>query len=294
MIRALAPRIGRVRHHAPRRLRIPARYQAVAGLPAPSVVALVTPSRNAASFLERTLLSVAAQAYPSLEYVVQDGGSTDGTLEILRRHRDVVTDWESTPDAGQAAALNRAFARTTGEIMGYLNADDILLSGALHYVARAFAERPDVDVVYGHRILIDENDQEIGRWVLPPHDDSALAWSDYVPQETLFWRRRVWERVGRGFDERYEIALDWELLLRFRAVRARFVRLPRFLGAFRIHGAQKTALRFSSTGRQEMARLRERVTGRAVSRFEAALRTTPYLARHLVHHGLYRLGLVRY
>jgi len=294
MIGVLAPRIGRVRHHAPRRLRIPEHYQTLAGLPAPPVVSLVTPARNAASFLERTLLSVAVQAYPALEYIVQDGGSTDGTREILRRHPDIVTRWESTPDAGQAAALNRAFARTTGEIMGYLNADDILLPGSLHYVARAFAERPDVDVVYGHRILIDENDREIGRWVLPPHDDTALAWSDYIPQETLFWRRRLWECVGGNFDERYDIALDWELLLRFRSVRAQFVRLPRFLGAFRIHGAQKTALRFNSTGRQEMARLRARVAGRAVSRFEAALRTTPYLARHLVHHGLYRLGLVRY
>src|SRR5262249_31682147 len=151
-----------------------------------------------------TLLSVASQAYPALEYVIQDAGSTDGTLEILRRHSGVVTHWESTPDAGQAAALNRAFARTTGEIMGYLNADDILLPGALHYVARAFADRPDVEVVYGHRILIDEDDREIGRWVLPPHDDGALAWADYVPQETLFWRRGLWERVGGSFDERYE------------------------------------------------------------------------------------------
>src|SRR5262249_9775866 len=81
MIRVLAPRIGRVRHHAPRRLRIPTCYQAVTGLPAPPVVTLVTPARNAASFLERTLLSVASQAYPALEYVIQDAGSTDGTLE---------------------------------------------------------------------------------------------------------------------------------------------------------------------------------------------------------------------
>jgi len=294
MIRALAPRIGRVQHHAPRRLRIPTRYGSELSLPSPPVIALVTPSRNAACFLERTLLSVASQGYPALEYIVQDAGSTDGTVEILRRHQAVVTHWESTPDSGQAAALNRGFARTTGEIMGYLNADDILLPGALRYVARAFAEQPDVDVVYSHRILIDEHDREIGRWVLPPHDDAALAWSDYVPQETLFWRKRLWQRVGGRFDERYKIALDWELLLRFRAVQARFVRLPRFLGAFRVHAEQKTALHFSTTGRQEMARLRAHTAGRGVGRYEAALRMVPYLARHLVHHGLYRLGLFRY
>ena len=83
-----------------------------------------------------------------------------------------------------------------------MNSDDLLLPGTLNYVAGYFEKHPDVDVVYGHRVLIDEYDREIGRWVLPPHDDEILSWADYVPQETLFWRRRIWDKTGAAMDER--------------------------------------------------------------------------------------------
>src|SRR5262249_1995819 len=180
------------------------------------LIAIVTPSFNQGAFLERTLASVLGQQYPRLEYVVQDGGSTDGTLAVLQRYRDQLTHWESVRDRGQAHAINLGFRRTTGDIMAYLNSDDLLFPGALAFVARYFAAHPQVDVVYGHRVIIDEQDQEVGRWVLPPHEDEVLSWTDPVPQETVFWRRRVWERVGGAMDESFQFALDWDLLLRFR------------------------------------------------------------------------------
>ena len=111
----------------------------------------------------------------------------------------------------------------------------MLLPGALHYVAGFFLDHPEVDVLYGHRVLIDEENREIGRWVLPAHDERTLRWADYVPQETLFWRRRVWEEVGACFDESYRFAVDWDFLLRLQRIGARFARVPRFLGAFRVH-----------------------------------------------------------
>jgi hypothetical protein len=178
--------------------------------------------------------------------------------------------------------------------MAYLNSDDLLLPGALHYVASYFAAHPDVDVVYGHRVIINTNSAEIGRWVLPPHDSDVLSWADYVPQETMFWSRRIWTRIGAAMDESFRFACDWDLLLRFREAGARFVRLPRFLGAFRVHEEQKTSKQLVDVGASEMNRLRERYLGRAVEAEEIWHHIQPYLHRHKIYHKLYRLGVLRY
>ena len=143
-------------------------------------------------------------------------------------------------------------------------------------------------------MIIDEHDAEIGRWVLPPHDDAVLSWADYVPQETLFWRRRIWDRIGGAVDESFRFAVDWDLLLRFREAGARFVRLPRFIGAFRVHPHQKTSAEMEAVGAAEMDRLRERSLGRRVTPTEIDRALRPYLRRHIVYHKLYRLGLLRH
>jgi hypothetical protein len=162
----------------------------------------------------------------------------------------------------------------------------------LHTVAAFLASHPEVDVVYGHRLIIDEHDLEVGRWVLPPHDDAALSWADFIPQESLFWRRRIWERVGGAVDESLQFALDWDLILRFRAVGAKFARIPRFLGAFRIYSQQKTEARMETDGHPEVARIRERCHGRVVSQDEIEAKLRPYLRRHLLYHKLSRLGFL--
>jgi GT2 family glycosyltransferase len=283
------PKIGRLRHYAPRTLRVPRAYERTAAPPDPPRMSIVTPSFQQGRYLERTIFSVVNQQYPELEYVVQDGGSTDGTVDVLQRFDGELTGWVSEPDGGQADAINRGFGRTTGEIMAWLNSDDLLLPGALAYVARYFASHPDVDVVYGNRMLIDENDGEIGVWVLPKHDDLMLTNIDYVPQETLFWRRRIWESAGGRIDPDFHYALDWDLLLRFRDAGAKIVRLPRFLGAFRVHDEQKTTAQ-DKVGAAECARLRERVHGRPVPHEEAVSQTVSYLRRHLLVHARQRLA----
>ncbi len=289
-IRGLAvPKIGRLRHYLPRALRVPQAYVRTAAPPDPPRISIVTPSFQQGRYVERTIFSVVNQQYPNLEYVVQDGGSTDETLEILQRFDGKLTSWVSEPDVGQADAINRGFSRTTGEIMAWLNSDDLLLPGALAYVGRYFASHPDVDVVYGNRRLIDENDGEIGIWVLPEHDDLMLTNVDYVPQETVFWRRRIWESAGGRIDPGFDYAMDWDLLLRFREAGAKIVRLPRFLGAFRVHDEQKTTAH-DKVGAAECARLRERVHGRPVSHEEAVGQTVSYLRRHLLVHARQRLA----
>jgi glycosyltransferase involved in cell wall biosynthesis len=282
-----APRLGQLRQHAPEPLLVPTSYlRTDPPSPAPRI-SIVTPSFGHGRFIERTIYSVLSQGYPELEYVVQDGGSDDGTMEVLRRYEDALTGWYSEPDGGQADALNRGFARTSGEIMGFLNSDDLLLPGSLAHVGSYLQAHPEVDAVYGHRVLIDHSDRQVGVWVVPPHDDDVLALADFVPQESLFWRRSAWERAGGRMDDTFHYALDWDLLLRLRDSGARIERVPRFLGAFRIHDLQKTQAGWKQRD-AEADRIRRRTQGRPMTGDEAYARTRPFLRRHLLHHTVAR------
>lgn len=281
------PRIGRLRHYEPKPLVLPASYFRTALPTHAPTISIVTPSFGQGRFIGRTVHSVLSQDYPALEFHVQDGGSTDDTLATLARFEESLTSWVVEPDAGQADAINRGFRHTSGEIMAWLNSDDLLLPGSLAYVGRYFAEHLDVDVVYGHRVMIDEHDRQIGAWILPKHDDVALTLADYIPQETLFWRRSVWDAAGGFVDESYGYALDWDLLLRFRESGARMVRLPRFLGAFRVHDEQKTTAQ-ETLGDVETARLRYRVHGRDVPIDEVLARLRPFFVRHILAHSWQR------
>lgn len=288
----LRPPIWTFEQHAPRPVRIDANYrQEHPPADAPSF-GIVTPNYNSGHFLAATIDSVLAQNYPSLKYYVHDGGSTDSSCDVLRSYGARLA-WRSERDNGQADAINRGFVEIGDcDIMGYLNSDDVLLSGTLAYVANAFKTRPDADVVYGHRIFVDRDGEEIGRAVLPPHDAAALCWADYVPQETMFWRRRVWEAVG-PIDDTFHYALDWDFILRAQAASFKFARLPRFLACFRVHDKQKTAALYD-VGSEEMRKLRVRYLGYAPSHKQIMRALTPYLARQFVFHWAYRFGILRY
>jgi glycosyltransferase involved in cell wall biosynthesis len=226
------------------------------------------PSFNQADFVEDAIRSLLEQNYAPLEFVVRDGASSDGTQAVLDRYRDRLTLTVSEPDDGQADALNKGFAETTGEIMGWLNSDDLLLPQAIETIGTYFARHPEVDVVYGHRVVVDDHGRQIGRWLLPADSHTYLDWADYIPQETLYWRRTLWESVGARLDPSFGFALDWELLLRFADAGARFARIPVPLGAFRVHDASKTVGQIDDVGSAEMARLRSLRCGRRVTEAE--------------------------
>ena len=216
--------IGVLHQYAPRPLSVPqpGRRQQITTLR----FTIVTPSYNQGHFIGRTMDSVLSQNHPQLEYVVQDGGSTDSTSEVIRDYAARLDRYESAKDNGQTHAINLGFRGSSGDIMAYLNSDDLLLPGSLAYVEEYFQSHPDVDAIYGDRIIIDEDDHEIGRWVLPAHDAEALRLADYIPQETLFWRRRVWDKIS-CLDETFRFAMDWDLLLRLQDAGANIVHLPR-------------------------------------------------------------------
>jgi glycosyltransferase involved in cell wall biosynthesis len=290
----LSPGLGVLYHHEPKPLSIPKHYASTMAMDSCPVISIVTPSLNQSDFIERTIKSVLSQDYPQLQYIIKDGGSSDDTENILEKYRKSFSHYESAEDRGQSNALNIGFRYATGEIMGYLNSDDLLLPGALHYVADFFKRHPDVDVVYGHRILIDAVDREIGRWVLPPHEDEILFWADYVPQETLFWRRRIWDKVGGHLDESFQFAMDWDLILRFCEAGAKFARLPRFLGAFRVHQDQKTSAKMEGIGKIEIDRLRQLYHKRVISQEEIGKNIRKYLVKHIFYNMLYKFRLLRY
>lgn len=254
----------------------------------PPKISIVTPSFNQGGYISQTVESVLSQDYPNLEYIVQDGASTDQTLQVLDRYTSRISKLVSVSDRGQTHAINMGMEQTSGEIMAWLNSDDILLPGALSKVVKFFDANPQVDVVYGGRVIIDHEGREIGRWLPPKHDAEVLKWADFVPQETLFWRRSIWEAVG-GLDEKFKFAMDWDLLLRFADQGAHFACIQEWIGGFRVHPLQKTSSEINTTGLQEMSMLRVRNLGKVPDTLEITNAVRGYLRKHQLVDFKWRL-----
>jgi glycosyltransferase involved in cell wall biosynthesis len=279
------------RQFAPRPLTFAPASRPAAPVRSTARFAIVTPSLNYGRFIRASIESVLQQDYLAVDYLVKDAGSTDDTLVTLHSYGSRLR-WLSEPDHGQANAINTGFRNVEGDLMAWLNSDDLLTPGALVRIAEFFELHPEIDIVYGHRIFIDGDGREIGRSVLPLHDARALRHGDYVPQETLFWRRKVWDALG-GLDESFHYAMDWDFLLRASAAGFRFARIPSFIGCFRIHEAQKT-FALPAVGLTEQTRLRDRWV-RPNLRWSAIwLGLFPYILRQRGYHYAWRLGLLRH
>jgi glycosyltransferase involved in cell wall biosynthesis len=201
-------------------------------------ISVITASFNQAWALERTLRSVLDQNYPNLEYLVLDGGSTDGSAAILERYRDRLAYVSCGPDGGQAQALAAGSARATGDILCWLNSDDVLLPGSLMGVAEAF--RAGAPWVIGWNQIIDADDRVLmKRPTLPVTVSEVLAFRYILPQEAIFVSRELYLRSG-GFDARYHYAMDAHLWMRLFGL-AQPVWLHRYLAAFRVHPQQKSS-----------------------------------------------------
>jgi glycosyltransferase involved in cell wall biosynthesis len=256
------------------------------------VIAVVTPSFNQAEFIERTLKSVLDEAYPKLEYVVMDGGSTDGSQDIIARYADRLHHWQSGRDGGHSAAIADGFTKTRGEIMAWLNSDDVWAPGTLAFVGDYFARHPEVQAIYGHRVLIDAADRDVGRWTLPRHDVEFTKWADYIPQETLFWRRGCYEKAG-GMDLSFRFSMDWDLILRLQKASPNMVRVPWVLGGFRVHAAQKSQTQIHTVAVEENTLLRKRELDTSFTEARLEERVILYQARAVLCNWLLRWGIRR-
>ena len=282
--------LGILRQYAGRPLqleRFPTRKRRGRHLP---IISIVTPTFNQAPTLSATIESVLRQNYPQVQYAVIDGGSTDETKKVLARYKSDLYHCVSEPDNGQADAIAKGFAALQGDVMAYLNSDDILMPGALSFVGQYFATNPHIDVIYANRVIVDEAGREVGRWILPRHNSEAIRHFDYVPQETLFWRRSIYEKVG-GINSAFHFAMDWDLILRFIAAGARVRRLPYFLACFRIHTGQKTHTLSATVGEREKLHLlaREHPLGcdtKSVQQLQDAYRLRSSLCAILLKLGL--------
>jgi glycosyltransferase involved in cell wall biosynthesis len=203
--------------------------------------AIVTPSFNTAQYIGDAVRSVLDQRYPNVDYLVMDGGSSDGTVEILRSFGDPVR-WVSQKDEGQADAIRRGFERTEGEILTWLNSDDYFCPGAFEAVAEYFTRHPEVDVVYGDANYVDQRGELISRCVhVEPFNRKRLfRYSDFIVQPAAFFRRRAYEAVG-GVDPKFHWALDYDLWLKM-AGRFKFAYLPKVLASYRWLGNNKSAV----------------------------------------------------
>jgi glycosyltransferase involved in cell wall biosynthesis len=210
-------------------------------------ITLVTPSYNQAAYLEQTILSVLGQGYENLEYILIDGASTDGSREIIEKYRDQMHYAISEPDSGQAEAINKGMTHGSGEVMGWLNSDDLLMPGALDLVGRIFAVYPEIAWISGEAANIDAQGHFIGFGLPSGYFNRLLRGGWYhgrglgfVRQESTFWRRSLWERAG-GLRPDLTDALDFDLWRRF-ARHAECVSVQGVVGAFRFHADQKSAL----------------------------------------------------
>lgn len=203
------------------------------------LVSILTPSYNQAAWLGDNLASVACQTYPHIEHIVADGGSTDGSVELLRGAGDSV-DWVSEPDGGQADAINKAFARSSGEIIGWINSDDAYFDPrVIADVVACFAGNPEVDVVYGHGAQIAADGTVVQILWAPRFDPELLRTLDFITQPAAFLRRSA--LTEPLLDETLHFAMDYELWLRLEAAGRRFLRIDRVTGVDRLQPQRKSS-----------------------------------------------------
>jgi glycosyltransferase involved in cell wall biosynthesis len=202
-------------------------------------VSIITPSFNQGQYLERTIRSVIDQDYPHIEYIVVDGGSTDQTVDILSKYRDQLAHCISEPDRGQTDAINKGFALATGEILAWINSDDVYHPGAVREAVQFLEEHLEIGMVYGDTDFIDAEGRVIGQFPARQTDHSRLRRGYvHIPQQASFFRAQLWQKVG-PLDPSFYFAMDYDLWVRISRY-APIAYVPRLWASFRLHGDAKT------------------------------------------------------
>ena len=220
------------------------------------LVSIVTASYNQARFIPKTIRSVLQQTYPNIEYIVMDGGSTDGTVGILESFGDRISYWQSAKDGGFADAIAAGFRRSTGSILAWLNSDDLLAPDAVERAVEAFRRRTDAGLVYGNRVCIDEQDTVLYAKVSVPWAWHTPLLSFLLSQETCFWTRAAYEDCG-GLDAGMKFAIDYDLFSRI-GRKHRLAYAPGVWGYFRKHTDSKTMSQYRTVGKKEVRLVQER------------------------------------
>ena len=217
--------------------------------PAWPKISIITPSFNQAPFLERTICSIHNQDYPNLEHIVMDGGSTDGSVDIIRKYENRFAYWRTAPDKGQCDAINSGASHATGTFMTWINSDDLLLPGSLNRIGDLIGKYPDTDLFYGNQVEVDQLDRVTKRVYTIDFDLRDFLYEIHIiiHQQSAFWRTDVFRNLGCLGDCAY--AMDYDLFYRMIKSGIRWLRIEDFLAAFRMYPD-------SLTGTGKVARLR--------------------------------------
>lgn len=204
-------------------------------------ISVVTPSYNQGQFIEETIQSIINQNYSNLEYIIIDGGSTDNSVEIIKKYEKHLTYWVSEKDSGQSEAINKGFNKASGEIICWLNSDDILMTNALNKVADFFSSNKDFDLVNGQTVLIDKNSIIIsGHFILKQKKWYAKHGVFYINQPAMFWKSNIFKSVGQ-LQENFHTLMDKEFLIRIFEKDFKIGHIEKFLAGFRVHDMSKSA-----------------------------------------------------
>ena len=230
-------------------------------------ISVITPSFNQAEFLEETILSVIGQQYPNLEFIIIDGGSTDASVEVIKKYERQVSYWFSEPDGGQSEALAKGFARATGDILCWLCSDDLFKPGTLHVVGGVFAGHPDLDLLYGDTEYLYPDGTTRHKPRIFYNYDAMLFAFNIISQPSSFFSRRIYQSVG-GLDTELNFAMDYDLFIRF-GRNMHWIFVPTVLSSYRLHAGSKTVAhrpRFLN----EWNRVREKALGRPLTFLDRA------------------------
>ncbi len=212
-------------------------------------ISIITPTFNQGAYIEECIKSILDQGYPNLEYIIIDGGSTDNTVEVIKKYQQQISYWISEKDAGMYDALNKGFKKSTGSIMGWLNSDDILHRKSLFTIAEIFNTLPEAQWVQGYPTLIDKEGRILSHqhsrfnkydFFLKEYHDGS-----FIQQESTFWKRQLWEKAGSYISTNYKYAGDFELWMRF-FTKDKLYTTPAMIGAFRYRGEEQLSNRYFS------------------------------------------------